>query len=171
MISHNHYDHNASRVVKGEHVEVNCSEGYQEVKDVEIEGFETFHDEFQGSKRGENFIYRFSMNGIRYCHLGDLGHILDDDIIAGIGEVDILFIPVGGVTTINSEQAKEVISKIGPRIVIPMHYRISGLGLVLDNLENFLKDIPAELIYMVGNEIDFIPEDMVEEMEYWVFSM
>ena len=111
------------------------------------------------------------MNGINYCHLGDLGHILDDDLINRIGEVDILFIPVGGVTTINADQAKRIISVIKPRIVVPMHYRISGLGLVLDNLENFLKDIPEELIYMVGNEIDFVPEDMVDEMEYWVFSM
>ncbi len=157
--------------MKGDHIEINCVHGCLDVKNVEVEGFETFHDEFQGGKRGNNYIYRFSMNGINYCHLGDLGHILDDDLINRIGEVDILFIPVGGVTTINADQAKRIISVIKPRIVVPMHYRISGLGLVLDNLENFLKDIPEELIYMVGNEIDFVPEDMVDEMEYWVFSM
>lgn len=171
LITHDHYDHNASRVVKGEHAEVKAAEGELDIRGMTINAFKTYHDEVQGHKRGENSIYCFEMDGIRFCHLGDLGHTLEDDLISEMGNIDILFIPIGGVTTINAEQAKAIIARIAPRIVVPMHYRISGLGLVLDNLENFLKDIPEDLIYRVGNEIDFIHDDMVEDMEYWVFSM
>jgi len=171
LISHDHYDHNAVRVIKGEHAELLAKDGSFCVNGLEVDGYRTYHDDSGGSKRGGNVIYRFRLDDIVFCHLGDLGHTLDDDILESLGHVDVLFIPIGGVTTINSEEAKEIIGRIRPRIVVPMHYRISGLGLVLDNVEAFLRDIPEELIYRVGNEIDFTHDDMVEDTEYWIFSM
>ncbi|MDI3482811.1 MAG: hypothetical protein PWQ88_682 [Candidatus Methanomethylophilaceae archaeon] len=148
-----------------------AQEGLFSIKGIEIEGLRTFHDESDGRKRGINTIYRFRIDDMTFCHMGDLGHTLDDRILKQIGKVDVLFIPVGGVTTINADQAKVLIEKIGPRIAVPMHYRITGLGLVLDGLDNFLRGIPEEKIYRVGNEIDFTHDDIADDMEYWVFSM
>ena len=81
------------------------------------------------------------MEGIRICHLGDLGQ---DSLINGqlekIGAVDILMIPVGGVFTIDWKKANGVISQIEPRIIIPMHYKIPGLNLKIDTLDKFVHE-------------------------------
>ncbi len=171
LISHDHYDHNAVRVIKGDHAELSFKEGSFCVNGLQVDGHKTYHDDSEGTKRGTNIVYRFQLDDTVFCHLGDLGHTLSDEIMEKIGEIDVLFIPIGGVTTINSNEAKDIIDRIRPRIVVPMHYRISGLGLVLDNVETFLAGIPEELIYRVGNEIDFTRDDMIEAMEYWIFSM
>ncbi|MGB7570266.1 MAG: MBL fold metallo-hydrolase, partial [Methanothrix sp.] len=81
----------------------------------------------------------FQFDGIRICHLGDLGHILSPSQISEIGPVDLLFLPVGGRYTIDSKGADEVMRQIHPALVVPMHYRTCGLGFELDGVDEFLK--------------------------------
>ena len=68
-------------------------------------------------------------------HLGDLGHLLDQDVIAQIGKTDVLMLPVGGFFTIDAEAATRVMNDIRPSIAIPMHFKtekvefpIAGVG-------------------------------------------
>ncbi len=58
-----------------------------------------------------------------------------------MGKVDILMLPVGGVTTITAAMAAETIRKIEPKIVLPMHYKTPGSKLELDPVDAFLKEM------------------------------
>lgn len=141
-ISHTHPDHNNLEVIKGEPIIID-GPGEYSVRGVEIQGIGSYHDNSQGKERGTNTIYTIEVDNIKICHLGDLGQDLSDEQIDKIGNVDILLIPVGGVYTIGAEQAIEVINQIEPRIVIPMHYKVQGLNINLDNLDKFSKEIGA----------------------------
>jgi len=170
LVSHDHYDHNSVKTVEKEDSKVVTDERKKNISNIEIKGIESFHDECNGAKRGKNIIYKFIMDDISFCHLGDLGHELDDDDVQKIGDVDILFIPVGGTFTVDAEQAWKVINSIKPKIAIPMHYKIGGLSLPIDSVDPFLeKNIFKTL--KVGNEIDIEKEDLPSEMEIWTFTL
>jgi L-ascorbate metabolism protein UlaG (beta-lactamase superfamily) len=92
-------------------------------KDVKVRSVGTYHDMMQGLQRGKNTVFALDVDGLKLVFLGDLGHILSEDQVKQIGPVDVLFIPIGGVYTLNGSQAKEVIAQLQPkRYVIPMHY-------------------------------------------------
>jgi len=137
-VSHDHYDHNAVHLLPG-NPEVIRSPGEHKFRSLVIKGYSVYHDEAKGAKRGKNIIFTWEMDGIRLCHLGDLGHLLDGKTIEAIGEVDILMIPVGGVYTIDGKEAREVVNQLQPRVVIPMHYKTPHLSFELGPLDNFTK--------------------------------
>lgn len=93
-----------------------------------IERIPSFHDELKGLLRGENTITVLEAEGLRLCHLGDLGHRLDEKQLASLGRVDVLLIPVGGHYTIDAKTAARVAEEIGAGVTIPMHYRGQGFG-------------------------------------------
>jgi L-ascorbate metabolism protein UlaG (beta-lactamase superfamily) len=96
-------------------------------KDVKIRSVGTFHDMVQGMSRGRNTVFVVEADGLKFVHLGDLGHPLSEDQIRQIGPVDVLLIPVGGVYTLNGSRAKEVMAQLKPkRIVVPMHYGVGS---------------------------------------------
>ena len=125
-ISHHHDDHDKAELVSGVKKVVD-GPGEYEIMGVSILGFSAYHDDRKGEERGVNTIYVIEMDGLRLCHLGDLGHSLSEQQLEQIGTVDILFIPVGGVYTIDAKTAVEVASAIDPKIIIPMHYNLAGL--------------------------------------------
>ena len=102
--------------------------------------------------------------------MGDLGHDLDEDTVQKIGDVDILFIPIGGTFTLDAKQAWRIIKKVKPRIAVPMHYKIGGLSLPITGIEPFLEENNYEIL-KVGNEIDIEKEDLPEEPEIWTFTL
>lgn len=138
MISHDHTDHNNVDAA-GSNSQVIFGPGEYSRLGLEIRGIRSFHDQKKGRLRGENTIFCFELEGIRICHLGDLGHILSPSQISEIGPVDLLFLPVGGRYTIDSEGADEVMRQIHPALVVPMHYRTGKLGFKLDGVDEFLK--------------------------------
>lgn len=135
-VSHQHYDHNNVKAIKGEPSVID-GPGEYETKGVEILGIQTFHDKKEGKERGLNTVYVIRIDDILICHLGDLGHLLTDKQLEDINGVDILFIPVGGVYTINALEAVKVIDAIEPKIVIPMHYKIPKLTIDLHKIDKF----------------------------------
>ena len=139
LVTHNHHDHNNTKAVKGEYFLVN-GPGEYEVKGVFVQGIPSFHDTASGKEKGQNTIYTIEAEGMKFCHLGDLGQKeLTDEQIDKIGTVDVLMIPVGGEYTISSAEAIKITSQIEPRIVIPMHYELPKLKVKLDPVEKFLK--------------------------------
>ncbi|QIB27715.1 MBL fold metallo-hydrolase [Caloranaerobacter azorensis] len=136
--SHDHFDHNYIKGPTGDFEVVNKVGNFY-VKDVPITGIATYHDKHQGSERGSNVVYIFTIGDLRVCHLGDLGHIPDSKQIEAIGKIDVLMIPVGGVYTIDADEAKEVVDLINPKIVIPMHYKTEDLKFELGSLDKFTK--------------------------------
>ncbi len=170
LVSHDHYDHNSVKTVEKHDSRVVTDERKRNINEVEIRGIESFHDEVKGAKRGENIMYKFIMDGIKFCHLGDLGHDLDDESIEKIGEVDVLFVPIGGTFTVDDKQAWNVIKKINPKIIVPMHYKIGGLSLPIAGIEPFLEQNPYKVL-PVGNEIEIDKEDLPNEPEVWTFTL
>ena len=119
-VSHDHFDHNNVATVGGNPEVV---KGTAEVKGIKFNGTATYHDEAEGSQRGNNTIFCFEVDGVRVCHLGDLGHALGDTEVTGLGKVDVLLTPVGGNYTIDAKVASEVSNKIAPKVIIPMHFQ------------------------------------------------
>jgi len=169
LISHDHFDHNCTRVLKGDFVVVR-EEGDREVKGLQVLGVEAAHDESGGSKRGKVIMFRFLMNGISFLHCGDLGQSLGAEQLAALGRIDVLFVPVGGVFTLDGRQAMRLVQDLAPRVAIPMHYRYGGLALSIQNADAFLEGLPADRLLRVGNETEFTEEELPQDTEFWVFS-
>ena len=99
--------------------------------DVAVRSVGVYHDDKRGAERGLDTVFVFEVGGMRIAHLGDLGHVLDDDQLAAIGSVDVVLVPVGGVTTIDAHQATRVVDQLHPRLmVVPMHYKTDALDAV-----------------------------------------
>jgi len=121
LVTHDHPDHNNLKAVSGQPFVIK-GPGEYDIKGVFIQGISGYHDNVQGAQRGSITIYTIETEGIRICHLSDLGQKeLSLSQLDKIGDVDILMIPVGGIYTIDAEEAVKIMSQIEPRIIMPMH--------------------------------------------------
>jgi L-ascorbate metabolism protein UlaG (beta-lactamase superfamily) len=170
LVSHDHFDHNSTRTVSTSNTTIITEKRKRKINDILVKGMQTFHDSCNGEKRGKNIVFNFTIENITFCHLGDLGHLLDEKQIQSLKSTDILFIPVGGTYTLNAEQAWDLIKKIEPKIVIPMHYKIEGLSLPLSPIDDFLSLATFE-VFKVGNQIDIESEDLPTNPEIWIFTL
>lgn len=170
LVSHDHYDHNSIKSVEKDDSKIVTDGRKRTISNVQINGFDSYHDECKGEKRGSNIIYKFISDGIKFCHLGDLGHSLDETTVQQIGDIDILFIPIGGTYTIDAERAWDLVNIIKPKITVPMHYKIEGLSLPIAGVDPFLEKNKFKIL-KVGNEIDIEKEELPTEPEIWVFTL
>jgi len=140
-VSHPHENHAYVQAVRDAFVIE--GPGEYEVAGITVTGFPTFHDAERGAQRGANTVYVIEVDDVRVCHLGDLGHKLNEDHLDEIGTIDVLLAPAGGRTSIDAEAAAAVVRQIEPRVVVPMHYAIPGLKKELDGLDRFVKEMGA----------------------------
>jgi L-ascorbate metabolism protein UlaG (beta-lactamase superfamily) len=143
-ISHDHENHNYTQAVR-DAFEI-TGPGEYEVAGVSVIGFPTFHDTEKGARRGRNTVYLIEIDDVRVCHLGDLGHALDDTDAETVASVDVLLVPVGGRTAMTAVQAAEVVRQLEPRFVVPMHYATPGVKVPLDGVERFLKEMAVTAV-------------------------
>ncbi|MFC1870280.1 MBL fold metallo-hydrolase [Chloroflexota bacterium] len=136
--SHDHFDHNDVAAVQGNPELINQS-GTTQAKGIKFTGIPTAHDESDGKERGNNIIFCFEVDGIKLCHLGDLGHQLSTQQKTQLGNIDILFIPVGGAFTIDAKGATKLTSQLAPKIIIPMHFKTDKCELPLARVDEFLQ--------------------------------
>ncbi|OGN90330.1 MAG: hypothetical protein A2158_07745 [Chloroflexi bacterium RBG_13_46_14] len=156
-VSHGHGDHNNVAAVRGNPQVINESTPI-EVKGIKLSGIDTYHDASGGNERGSNVIYCIEVDGIKVCHLGDLGHMLSDEQAAAIGKVDVLMAPVGGNFTIDATIADAVIEKLKPAVVIPMHFcndrcpdfPVAGVDSFTDGKTNVTVMDTSEIEYKAG---------------------
>jgi len=139
-LSHFHPGHSYIEGVANEPKQIK-SPGEYEIGGTFITGISSFHDDKKGELKGKNTIYVIEMDGITLCHLGDLGHHLDPHLIEEIGDIDILFLPVGEVSTMPIDTAVEVVRKLEPPIVIPMHYKTEAFTGNLSLVDKFLDEM------------------------------
>ncbi len=159
-VSHHHYDHDCISKVKGNPVVLDKETGY-DLAGVEIKAIKSYHDDANGRKRGENIIFKFRMDGLDVCHLGDLGEECSSELIEAILPVNVLLIPVGGNYTIDAAMAREYVDRIMPDVVIPMHYRTKGINLDIDKVDEFVSLFEGECeIEECGNEVELSREDL-----------
>ncbi len=140
IISHAHPGHSfldtlqeGYRAIKGP--------GEYEIKDTYITGIPSYHDGEQGKKSGKNTIYVIEIEGVTLCHLGDLGHVLNPEVTGELGNVNVLFVPVGGHSTIGGQAAADLVRNLNPGYAVPMHYKTAAEKAELEFPEKFLKEL------------------------------
>jgi len=143
FVSHNHSNHNNIDSIKNDPFVID-GPGEYERKGIYVKGIASFHDDKNGEELGPNTIYIIEIEGIKVCHLGDLGHPLSSKQVERIDKVDILLAPVGENTTLEVDKLMDVINEIDPRIVIPMHYKIPKVKDKLSPVGKFLSEIAQE---------------------------
>lgn len=158
LVSHDHGDHNNISAVRGK-PEVVKGSGTKTAKGIRFKGTATSHDASQGTQRGSNTVFCFTIDGLNLCHLGDLGHALSPGQVTEIGAVDILFVPVGGFFTIDAVVASQVCDQLKPRIAIPMHFKTPKCAYPIAGVEDFLKGKKG-VKKVVGSEVEFEREDL-----------
>ncbi|MFA5032039.1 MAG: MBL fold metallo-hydrolase [bacterium] len=164
IISHEHMDHNYTDDIPGNPTIINGI-GVSATNGITFNGISSYHDNFSGSQRGKNTIFIFKADGITFCHMGDLGHLITPELKNNIGKIDVLFIPIGGTYTITSEEAQKVVDTLRPMIVVPMHYKTSGTTLPISNLEDFIKS--KTNIKQAGTVAEI---KLPAKQEIWVFQ-
>jgi len=167
-VSHQHPSHSYVKGVGDEPRRVN-GPGEYEISGVLIIGIPTFHDGAGGQNRGKNTVFLMEVDGVAICHLGDLGHVFTAEQVEEIDDVDVLLLPVGGVSTINAPMAAEVIRQIEPKVVVPMHYKTPVLKRELDPVEKFLKEMGTELVNPQP-KLSFTPSNLPTSTQVFLLS-
>ena len=103
--------------------------GEFEAGGIRVTGIPVWHDDRQGSERGQVITYLIEADGMRLLHMGDVGEMPAPSYFEKIGKIDILMIPVGGYYTVDAKGALNIMDTIHPNITIPMHYLVNGLTL------------------------------------------
>lgn len=167
-ISHEHDDHNYAIQIGGK-PHVVREVGTRTIKNIKINGITTCHDQSRGRERGLNTVFVIMVDNLALCHLGDLGHRPTPEETKQIGLVDILFIPVGGVFTIDAKQATDVVEALTPRLVIPMHYKTPECGFPIASVEDFLKG--KKIVKRIeSSEVEVDQSNLPKQMEIWVLK-
>lgn len=129
LCSHKHGDHNYKAAIS---VSGRASSPFR------ITALPTYHDDKLGELRGSNTIHILENGFLRVAHLGDLGCGLTEEQAVLLTGLDAVMIPVGGYYTIDARQAKALVDRIQPKVVIPMHYRGETFGFdVLATIDDF----------------------------------
>ncbi len=139
-VSHQHPGHSYVQGIEDQ-PKVIASPGEYEIGNTLVIGMPTFHDKEGGRVRGKNTVFVVEMDDLTICHLGDLGHPLTAQQVEEAGNIDLLLVPVGGVSALNGSGAAEVVRQLEPKVVVPMHYRTPALKRELEPVDRFLKEM------------------------------
>ncbi|HUY74739.1 MAG TPA: MBL fold metallo-hydrolase [Candidatus Dormibacteraeota bacterium] len=154
LVTHEHGDHNAVDVIAEVKHTVRSSAGTFETPVGRVIGIASEHDDVAGTKRGANVIYVFQLDGMRVCHMGDFGQAeLRPAQREAIGEIDFLFVPVGGTATIDGPAAARLVAELNPSWVVPMHYRTPAISF-LETAETFLDKVAGEIVTLSASDFD-----------------
>jgi L-ascorbate metabolism protein UlaG (beta-lactamase superfamily) len=138
VITHEHRDHNHAEAAAGDPFVVRSQAGTFATPVGEVVSVASEHDETAGTQRGANTLVSFELDGLRAAHLGDLGQAaLRPEQIAALGPIDLLFVPCGGMATIDAAGAAAAVRALSPRWAVPMHYRTPAIDF-LDPADAFL---------------------------------
>jgi L-ascorbate metabolism protein UlaG (beta-lactamase superfamily) len=142
LITHEHVDHNGVEGIAGDPAVLRSTAGKLESPIGEVLAIASEHDDAAGTSRGPNTIFAFDLDGVRVAHFGDFGQSeLRPEQAAALEGIDLLFLPVGGGPTIGAEQAARIVETLGPRWVVPMHYRTPRISF-LETEEEFTGRMP-----------------------------
>jgi L-ascorbate metabolism protein UlaG (beta-lactamase superfamily) len=160
LVTHEHGDHNAVDAIGGG-PEVLRTPGTHDSPVGEVVGIASEHDGVAGTQRGPNTIFRFTLDGLSVAHLGDFGqHALREEQRSAMGDLDVLFVPVGGGPTVGGEEAAAIVRELDPRLVVPMHYRTEAVDF-LEPPDAFLAALAAPVKRLDTSEAD--AEDLLGE--------
>lgn len=168
-VSHDHFDHNNISAIDDNPMIISDAAPIL-FGPVSFEGLITDHDDAGGEKRGKNIMFRWQMGEIIFAHMGDYGEAeLTSEQKSFLRQADVLMIPVGGVFTIDGEQARKIVSAVSPRVVIPMHYKTPMLNLEIDTIDDFTDNL--DNVRHVGKTASIEAEKLPASTEIWVMEL
>ena len=159
LVTHEHFDHNQVDVIGGDPAVIRSRAGTHESPIGEVLGIASEHDTVAGTQRGDNTIFCFTLDGVRFCHFGDFGQAsLRPEQREAIGAVDVLFLPAGAGPTVAHEAGAQIVRELAPRVTVVMHYGNEAV--------DFL-DKPDALFAALGADVDRLDssEATVEELK------
>ena len=114
--------------------------GEYEIKGIFIKGF-LARSKYGGEER-INTIYSVSLENMNLCFLGALSTPeLPAEIKEALGDIDIVFLPIGGEGVLTAAEANKLATALEPKMIIPMHFE--GVG-DKKALTTFLKEAGSE---------------------------
>lgn len=143
LVTHEHMDHNGVEAIGGDPAVLRSTAGKLESPIGEVVAVASEHDAAAGTERGPNTIFVFSLDGVRVAHFGDFGQSeLRPEQAEAIGQVDLVFLPVGAGPTIGADQAAAIAERLGAKWIVPMHYRTEKISF-LEPADAFLDRMPG----------------------------
>jgi L-ascorbate metabolism protein UlaG (beta-lactamase superfamily) len=136
--------------------------GEYEIHEVFITGIRTYRTELDAADRTHNTAYLFEIEGLRVCHLGDLGHVLSTEQAEALSDVDVLIVPAGG-APISAAKAVEVVGQLEPKAVIPVRYATADGDKKLGGLDAFCKELGVA-VPTPEDKLTLRPSDLSETM-------
>ncbi len=151
FITHDHYDHysplDIKKVIKddtiivapqdiGEKLSTNNIIGVvpnknYEVLNIKFKTIPAYNVNKNFHPKENNWVgYLLEYNNIKYYIAGDTDITKENQNIV----CDVAFVPIGGVYTMDYQEAAKLINKIKPRIAVPIHY-----GLIVGNKDDGIK--------------------------------
>jgi L-ascorbate metabolism protein UlaG (beta-lactamase superfamily) len=167
LVTHTHFDHNFTAGVAGSPKVINAS-GKFDLGGIEVRGIDSFHDSAGGAERGNNVIYTWEQAGMRLAHFGDLGHMLKPEAVKRLLKLDVAMIPVGGVFTIDAEQATRLIRDLEPSIVLPMHYGTADGKVPVEPVDEFARRFSGGVRTVETRSAVVTPDEVPVSTQVWI---
>jgi L-ascorbate metabolism protein UlaG (beta-lactamase superfamily) len=104
-------------------------------------------------------IVHFRSENLHLVFLGDLGHPLSEEELAPLRDADIVLAAAGGPPTIDFPEIPALLDAIGPRVILPMHYKTPKINLNIQPLERFLEVLPGDTVERPGTSSIEITRD------------
>ena len=166
LVSHAHHDHNAVETLKGTPRIIDRAGFFTPFSGLNVMAVRGFHDDVQGTKRGETLLFLIETENLRIVHLGDIGCMVSEEQIRILHDPDVLMIPVGGFYTIDGDLARLIAKKLNARIILPMHYKtgynadwpISGPDLFLKGFDTHNILTNAEALRITSGDLECHPQ-------------
>ena len=95
-------------------------------------------------------IVHFRAEGLHVVSLGDLGHPLEEHELAPLRGAEVVLAAAGGPPTIDFSDLAPLLDAIGPRLVLPMHYKTPKINLNIQPVERFLEALPDDPVDRPG---------------------
>jgi L-ascorbate metabolism protein UlaG (beta-lactamase superfamily) len=167
LITHGHFDHNYLAGVSGNPRTISAS-GSFDVSGLKVAGIDSFHDPNRGAERGPIVIYSWEQCGLKLAHFGDLGEEPGPDIMKRLKGLDIVMIPVGGIFTIDGEQAARFARNLAPAVVVPMHYGTRDCAIPLDPVDEFTRRFKVPSREVAERPLIVSRSSLPSSTEVWV---
>ncbi len=135
----------------------------QEVRGLRFQAVHVFETP-ERKPEDEVTILHFHSEGLHIVFLGDLGHPLTDDELAPLRGAEVVLVPAGGPPTIALDEIPPLLDAIGPRLVLPMHYKTPRINLKIEPVERFLEHLPGWAVKRPNSStieinIDTLPDE------------
>lgn len=141
--------------------------GEYEIANFFVRGIQDPEAEKQALSR---IIYRFNVEDMTLAFLGQLDRPLTNYELEQLGEIDILFIPVGGGAVLDAKGAAGVIKAVDPRVVVPIYFKTPGVKEKLNDIGPFCKELGV-CVRENANKLKILKKDLpAEEMMVYVLG-